>query len=261
MTAAALEFIRLSARGLFAGRRGAVACFLLLIPPLVALVVALVKPDVTGERLFRIITFLYSLRFMIFLLSMIFGMAITTGEIEEGTAGYLYLGALPRWAIVLLHILTTTAVLTLLCGISLLLTALASGMADGGMPHLARDTFMTTILAGTATLVTLGFYVTCGLVFKRPLAVAVTATFLWELLMSIMPVAFAAFTVTNNIRALMLNLVFEGDPGRYFHYIKNFELPDYGQATMFLSPLAAAFMATAMIAAMNRSIEGREARD
>ena len=222
MTAAALEFIRLSARNLFAGRRGAVACFLLLLPPLIALTVALIKPEVTGDRLFRIIIFFYSLRFMIFLLSMIFGMAITSGEIEEGTAGYLYLGGLPRWAIVMLHILTTTAVLTLLCEFSLLLTGLAAGLADGGMTHPVHTIFVTTVLSGAGILVTLGFYVTCGLVFKRPLAVAVTTTILWELLMSVMPVAFAAYTVTNNLRALMLNLVFEGDPGRYFRYIKNF---------------------------------------
>ena len=161
----------------------------------------------------------------------------------------------------MLHICVATLGLMLLFGASLLLTALGANLTEEGVPGLGRDVVMMTLLAGVAVLVSMSFYVTCGMAFRRPLVVSVLATFLWELLMSQMPLQFAAYTVTNNIRALMLNLVFEGDPGRWFRLIKNFELPEYGQAAMFLSTLAAIFMATAMIAAMNRSIEGREARD
>jgi hypothetical protein len=73
-------------------------------------------------------------------------------------------------------------------------------------------------------------------------------------------VRFASYTVTNNLRALMLALVFDNDPGPWFRYVKNFDLPLYGEASMFLSIVAAVFLTTAMIAAMNRSIEGKEAR-
>ena len=48
--------------------------------------------------------------------------------------------------------------------------------------------------------------------------------------------------------------------GGLYRYVRNFHLPDYGEAAMFLSILAGIFLITAMVAAMNRSIEGKEAR-
>jgi hypothetical protein len=59
---------------------------------------------------------------------------------------------------------------------------------------------------------------------------------------------------------MLLPLVFDGRRGPLYRYVVNFHLPDYGEASMFLSILAGFFLMTAMIAAMNRSIEGKEAR-
>lgn len=251
----------LTARTLFDGKRLSAAVLLGLLPAVVALSVAFSHPSTDGAQLFHGIAFFYSLRIMVFLLALVFGLAITSGEIEEGTVGYLYLGAAPRWLIVLIQTGVTAAALTLVSLGSLALTALAAGLAGGDLPHPVRSVAMMALLSSIAMLVSLSFTVTCGLALRRPLPVAATAIFFWEFLITQMPVKFAAWTLTNNIRSLFLNLVLDGERVRWmFRYVKNFRLPDYAEASMFLSLLAGLFLVTAMVAAMNRSIEGKEAR-
>ncbi len=261
MVKAGLGFARLAFRGLFAGRRAAATAALVLLPPLAAALVAVLSPRADGTELFHGIVFHFTLRIMIFLLALITGIGFTSGEIEEGTVGYLYLGALPRWAIVGIQIAVGALALTALLGLRVLLTGLAAGLAARGAPRdLWGDAAGMTAAAGAGTLASLGFYAACGLAFRRPLAVAVVATFFWELMMTSLPVRFAAWTLTNNLRALMLQLVFDGQRGSLYRYVRNYDFPTYGEASFFLSAAAALFLAAAMIAASHRSVEGKEAR-
>ena len=85
-------------------------------------------------------------------------------------------------------------------------------------------------------------------------------TFFWEILMTSWPIKFASYTLTNNLRGMLLPMIFDGRRGPLYKYVRNFHLPDYREASMFLSILAGLFLVTAMVAAMNRSIEGKEAR-
>jgi ABC-type transport system involved in multi-copper enzyme maturation permease subunit len=259
---AALGFAAITFRNFWAGRRATAALALLLLPPAIVGLVALTSSSVRGTFLFHGVAFNYSLWFMLYLLTLIYGIALTSGEIEEGTVGYLYLGALARWQIVLIQIAVTAFVLTVLAGGSVLLTGLAASLARQGPPEdLWRDAWGCTVVAGIGVLVSLAFYATCGLAFRWPMPAAVLATFFWELMVTIMPVKFAAWTVTNNLRALMLPLVFDGQQGRWYRYREDaYAIPDYGEAAMYLSVLAGLFLVTAMVAAMNRSIEGKEAR-
>jgi hypothetical protein len=200
---------------------------------------------------------------VIYLLSLIYGIALTIGEIEDGTAGYLYLGAVPKWLIVLIQTGVTWIALTAAIFVNVALTGLAAGLAEGGLTHLWRDVFGCTLVGAAGLLVSLGFYVTCGLVFRNPvtaLAASLAPTFFWEILVTQWPIKFASYTVTNNLRGMLLPLVFDGRRGPLYRYVVNFHLPDYGEASMFLSILAGFFLMTAMVAAMNRSIEGKEAR-
>ena len=250
-------------RTLAAGKRGAAAAFLILLPPLLGLLIAGLGKDADSAQLFQGIVFSFTLWFMLFLLALIFGISLSSGEIEEGTVGYLYLSAVPKWLIVLIQVGVTAAGLTVALFLSLLLTALAANLAGDPLPHLWRDVFSCTLVGGAGILVALGYYVTCGLVCRTPLsalAAAVIPTFFWELLVTWWPIPFAAYTVTNNLRGLLLVLLFEGRRGPQYSYARNFQIPSYAEASLFLSVLAGLFLITAMIAAMNRSIEGKEAR-
>jgi hypothetical protein len=243
---AAWGFVELTARNLVGGKRMWAAAFLILVPPVFAGIAAVVGKHVQPVDLFHGFLFEFSLWFVVYLLSLIYGIALTMGEIEDGTAGYLYLSAVPKWRIVLIQIGVTTLALTAALFVNLALTGLAASLGKEPIPHLWRD-----------------YYVTCGLVFKTPtaaLAGALIPTFFWEIMVTTWPMKFAGYTVTNNLRGLLLPLVFEGRRGPLYRYVRNFHLPDYGEAAMFLSILAGVFLITAMVAAMNRSIEGKEAR-
>jgi len=260
---AAAGFARLTLRNLAAGKRGWAAALLLLLPPLLALLIAGAGKHPEAVKVYQGIVFQLSLWLVIYLLALIFGIALSSGEIEDGTVGYLYLGAVPRWLIVLLQAGVATAALTVLLFGSLLLTALASTLGEGGMPRLWHDVAVCTLIGATGLLIALAFTMTCGLLFRSPLgalAATVLPLFFWELMVTLMPIRFAAWTVTNNLRALLLSHLFGGRRVQpHFKYVVNFQLPEYGQAAMFLSVLAGFFLVTAMVAAMNRSIEGKEA--
>ena len=262
MISAVLGLATLTAQTLFTGRRAWAALFLAILPPILLGLVAAGGEESSGEAIFRRVAFDYSLRFMIYLLALIFGIAISSGEIEEGTAGYLYLGALPRWAVTLVQTGVASAALSALSFISLLTMALmASLTSHGPLEAPWRIGAAAGLIAAIGIHVTMAFTVFCGLAFRRPLVVSLIAVFFWEIVVTYLPVRMAASTVTNNLRALMLPLVLEGERGRLFRYVRNYDFPTYGDAAMFLSVLTGIFLVAAMVASMNRSIEGKEARE
>jgi hypothetical protein len=265
-TRAALGLVGLTLRNLAAGKRARAGAFLLLLPPLLALLMSLSRTgrEVEALRVYQGVVFQFSLWFMIYLLALVFGLALSSGEIEDGTAGYLYLGALPRWLVVLLQATATVAALSLLLMASLGLTALAAGIGRGGIPRFWHYVGLCTLAGSAALTVAVSYTMTCGFVFRTPLgalAAAVIPVFFWELMVTLLPIRFAAWTVTNNVRALLLPMLFEGRRVQpLYNYVQNWRLPDYGEAATYLSVLSGLFLCTAMVAAMNRSIEGKEAR-
>ena len=264
MVSATLGLARITLRNLAAGKRSYAAMFLLLLPPLLALLIAALGKGADATKVFQGIVFQFTLWFMIYLLALVFGIALTSGEIEDGTVGFLYLAAVPRWLVVLVQVGVTALALTALLYGSLFLTALAANLGRGGIPRPGHDVAVCTLVGGAGITVALAYTMTCGLLFRSPLgalSAAVIPIFFWELMVTLLPIRFAAYTVTNNIRALLLSQLFNGRRVQpYYNYVQNWQLPDYRQAALFLSVLAGLFLSTAMVAAMNRSIEGKEAR-
>lgn len=241
------------------GRRGWAALLLLGFGPALAGVTALVSPQTAPTDIFRHVAFYFTDWIALWLLAAVFGLSLTTGEIEEGTAGYVLLAALPKWAVLAVQLAVTAVVLSVLLGASLIVTALAAG----GIPNFWRSIASCTLVAGAGLLVALPFAATCGLAFRSPgtaLAAVSLPVIFGEFLVTHWPIRLAAWTVTNNLRALLLDLLFEGHRGPLYRYVKNFRLPEYRDAALFLASMAGIFLATTMIAAMNRPIDGREAR-
>lgn len=261
---AAWGFTTLTARTLFSGKRAWAALLLAALPCVVTALVVLARGErANGTVLFEGTVFRYTLWIMLYLQALIFGIALTSGEIEEGTAGYVYLGALPKWAITLIRIGVAGAALTALACASLILTALpCTATTRAPLESPARMIASATLLAGMSLVVALAFYSACGLTFRRPLVVSLAVTFIGEIVMPWLPVKFAAWTLSNTLRALMLPLLFGGEKGRWYHVDDSplYILEDYGQAAVYLSTLAGVFLVAAMVASMNRSIAGRETR-
>lgn len=262
MSRAAAALAALTLRNLAAGRRGWAALPLLALGPALATLGALFGKS-GPEDVLRQVAFHFSDWIAINLLGLVVGLALTSGEVEDGTAGYLYLAALPKWLVVLVQIGVAWAALSLLLLASLLLTALAAGFGGGLSARLFVDAARAGLAGAAGILVILSWTAACGLMFKTSvgaLSAAALPLFFWEFLVTHMPIRFAAWTVTNNVRGLLLPLIFDGKGGRTYRYVKNFSIPDYDHAAMFLSAAAGILLLVAMTAAMNRSIEGKEAR-
>jgi hypothetical protein len=179
MIHAAAGIAGLTLRSLMGGKRAWAAAFLTVLPPVFAGLAAVFSRHVEPVNLFHGFIFEFSLWFVIYLLSLIYGMALTMGEIEDGTAGYLYLSAVPKWLIVLIQMAVTGVALTGLLFVNLALTGLAASLGKGSIPHLVRDVLSCTLVGGAGILVSLGYYVTCGLVFRSPTAALAGALIPW----------------------------------------------------------------------------------
>ncbi|HEX7896246.1 MAG TPA: hypothetical protein VF950_00605 [Planctomycetota bacterium] len=262
MSRAAAALAILTLRNLGAGRRGWAALLLLSLGPVLAGLGALFgRTD--PEDVLRHVAFHFTDWIAIQLLGLVVGLALTSGEIEDGTAGYLYLAALPKWLTVLVQIGTAWVALSTLLLASLALTALAAGLGGGLSARLFVDAARAALAGSAGLLVILCWTSACGLAFRTSvgaLSAAALPLFFWEFLVTHMPIRFAAWTVTNNVRGLLLQLIFDGSGGRAYKYVKNFSVPPYDRASMFLSATAGVLLLAAMTAAMNRSIEGKEAR-
>jgi hypothetical protein len=263
MSRAIWGLARLTLRNLGAGRRGWAAAFLLAAAPLLAALAALFGKSTDPEDVFRNVAFHFSDWIAIHLLGVVFGLALTSGEIEDGTAGYLLLGALPKWLVTLTRIATAWGALSLALLLSLTLTALACGLGGGLPGRLWLDAPRAALAGSAGLLVTLSWSSFCGLAFRGSvgaLSAAALPLFFWEFLVTHWPLRFATWTVTNGVRGLLLDLVFDGHRGPLFRYQRNFRLLPYDEAALFLSAAAGLFLLLAMTAAMNRSIEGKESR-
>lgn len=257
----------LALRRLFTGRRQIAAAVLLALPVLIALVVSMVgggafeNPE-RAERVFHMLMCRYVLYLMIMLVCLIFALSFSSGDIEDGTAGYLFLTAMPRWLIALIHVVVSAVVLSVLVSASIL-AARAAWRLGAGNAFTADDLrlcFRYSVVAAFGVGAYLSFFTFCGYAFRRPVAWSIGAVILWEFVLTHMPVKIAVFTVTNNLRALVIHGILEGKGTYLIKYARNhYAFPDYTQAALTLSIVVAVWLAAAMVAVMNRNIEGRQA--
>ncbi len=259
-SSAALALIEFTARRVFSGKRLWAAIVLLAIPPLVAaLLVALARQRAGTPVHFDGITFNLSLYLTLVLTAMIYGVALTSSEIEDGTAGYVLLGACPRWMVALAHVLVTSPLLAALTTASIAATYGIASISPVGVPERGPSVIATdAFVASVALTVYLAFFVFCGYAFKHNMAVSIGTVLVWEFIMPALPTKFMNYTVVMNTRILWLHLTQQGERGRWFRGVVGFDVPTYAEASMFLSVAAALFLTLGMVAAMNRSLAGRE---
>lgn len=255
-----LALIAFTARRVFAGRRAWATLVVLAVAPLVSLLLALLVREESGAPpFFDGLTFGFLLHVSLLLTALIHGAALTSGELEDGTAGYLLLAGLPRWMIALVHVLVTATVLALLTFFSVAATYLLSTLSPAGSGMRPPGTIAgIAFVAWVGLGVFLAFFVFCGYAFRHNIAVSVASVLLWEFLVAALPIKFAAFTVTMNLRVLWLHFVLQGQRSVWFRNVVGYDLPSYGETSMFLSVTLALFLTLGMAAAMNRSIVARE---
>jgi len=257
---AVAALVSFTAHRVFTGKRFLALGLLLMIPPCLAGALAMAARVVPGVPFFDGITFALSLYLVLILSAMIYGIGLTSSEIEDGTVGYVFLAACPRWLVALVHVVVTGALLTVLTTASIAATYGLSSISPAGLGEHGPSVIAADALIAWIGLTTyLAWFVLCGYAFKHNVAASIASVVVWEWIVPMIPNRLGAFTVIVNLRVIWLHLVQSGDPGRWFRAQVGYDLPTYGDASMFLSVALALFLALGMVAAMNRSIAGREA--
>lgn len=261
---AGFAFASLSARSLISGRRFQLTTALVLLPPVIALILGMTpRAGLDPTWAMHALALQVVLSVYILLVALVHGLSLSSGEIEEGTAVYVYLGILPRWAVLLVRFAVTSVLLGLLTTGSLVLMGLGIAATSGGSAaELLGLGLRYALVASVGLACYLSFFLFCGYAFRRPTAVGMIVAVLWEFVVTFtMPMKFAVYTLTNNLYGLALSLALHGDQGRWFrHRRAAYEIPTYESASLFVSVVIAGFLVAAMIALMNRSIEGKESR-
>lgn len=263
---ASLACTRLAYRRLFSGKKQVLAAAVLLLP-VVILIVGAIATRITGspppdELFFHGILNRYYLSLALILVSIPFALSLTSSDIEDGTASYLFITLLPRWQIALTNVAVAVVVLSSEVILSILTSRLVWRMGTGELP-LAVDFRVAIRYSGIALLgmtIFLSFFSFCGYAFRRPVAFSIGAAILWEGMLTVMPVKLAAYTTTNNLRALARHAILEGREGRLFQYVQNYNFPTYARASLTLSTLLGVWLLALAIVVMNRDAAGREAR-
>jgi hypothetical protein len=254
MTHALSALALFTLRRIFTGRRIVAAVIVLAMGPALTFVICSTA-KVTGEEVYHGVMIEFVSWVSAMLLSLVYAIALTSSELEDGTAQYVLLAALPKWAVILVQTLVTAVGLAFMASLSIGVSWVVAGMSGSGAsldPELLwKYPFATT----AAILAYLSVFTFWGYAFRRGYAVSIAVAVIWEAMVVRMPMKFAAFTITNNVRALILSLTLEGDPGAYFQYTRGiYDFPTYGQGALFLSAAVGLSLTGAMVAVMNRSL-------
>ncbi len=259
---ALLSLTGLSLRSFFSGKRGWGSAIFIWIPPLLALLIGMTaRRDFEAEWLMNAVSIRMILGLYLLLLALMHGLSLSSSDIEEGTSAYLYSGILPRWGVFFCRFLVTWALLVLLTMMSLCLVGVLSAVSRGAEDflHLQKLAFLYMIPVSIGLACHLAFFVFCGFAFRKPATVALIVSILWEVVVTfMMPMKFAAFTVTNNLYAISYTVVFGGEKGRWFRHVRNYELLDYGDSILYLCIFLAVLLLGAMITLERRSLMGKE---
>jgi hypothetical protein len=251
---AIVALVLFTLRRVFTGKRVLAASIVLALAPLLAAVIC-AAGEAPAEEVYHGLMIELVSWVAAMLLSLVYAIALTSSELEDGTGPYVLLAALPKWAVALVQIAVTAFGLTLMASVSVMATwVVVSLMGTGPAPDpvlLWRYSFAT----GAAVLAYLSVFTFWGYSFRRGYAVSIAVAVVWEAMVVRMPMKFAAYTITNNVRGLILSLALEGDPGTYFWYSRGFyDFPTYGQGALFLSVVVGLGLTAAMVTIMNRAL-------
>jgi hypothetical protein len=194
------------------------------------------------------------------LLALVYALALTTSEIEDGTAPYVLLAALPRGTVALVQVLATAfgtgAMLTLSMGATYLVDVIVfpSHYIGVALPFPAAVAACAGI-ATAAVLAYLAVFTFTGIAFRRGIAASIGIAIIWEAIVAQMPLRASWYTVTNNVRALLDQVICENYGGAIGYAMPTLEeRPTAAGAAIFLAVVTGIGLALAMLAASRRPL-------
>jgi ABC-type Na+ transport system ATPase subunit NatA len=96
--------------------------------------------------------------------------------------------------------------------------------------------------------------VACGYAFRRGIAASVAVAVVFEVIPVRMPIRLAAWSLTNNVCAVIADLAFHGEARDHLAYNSNWVFPAAADAASYVATVAAVALALAMLAARRRGL-------
>ncbi len=180
----------------------------------ITVVVALEAVLIGGTRhrspvdLYVVINGLLVLNTILPFLTLVSSLGLTSGEIEDGTFGYLLTRPCPRIALLVGRVLAGTTVTGLALAALFTSGVLAVGLAAGNTASAKPTLALGWHLAGVGAIGGLAFtslYSAIALYCRRPvvaLVVGVSHALVWEGIVATLPGSIGRYTLTQNVRAL-----------------------------------------------------------
>lgn len=144
-------------------------------------------------------------------LTLISSLGLTSGEIEDGTFGYLLTRPCPRIALLVGRVLAGATVTAAALTVLFMLGVVAVDIAVGRSPRTEPTASLGWHLAGVGAIGGLAFtslYSAIALYCRRPvvaLVVGVSHALVWEGIVATLPGSIGGYTLTQNVRALFFD--------------------------------------------------------
>jgi ABC-type transport system involved in multi-copper enzyme maturation permease subunit len=192
-------------------------------------------------------------------------LAVTSLEMEDGSALLVYGGVVPRWAVLLTRYAIVVVYLSACSALSLAgIFALAGPY---GLKLTWNDglVFLGTSVAGLSTLT--AAFLACGSWFRHSMAASLTLTVLWEVIVFGFPTQLWPYTVTNSLRGIVRSEVYGGDPPLWLMRVSDINerrgifLLSTGEALAFLAIVTAAALLLAVWAISRRQLSDSASQD
>ncbi len=196
-----LFLLRTALRDALRPQRLLLTLLLVALPALIALLARALTPAARFEAVetYNNLANLLVFGFILTILSVIFGTAVVSQEIEQRTIVYLLTRPVPRWRILLAKFLGSFIAITLTTALSALLLALAVyGPAKLGASPLGRDLLVLPVGA----LAYGSLFLLMSTLLARPLMFGLLFAFGWESWVPNLPGAFARLSIMAYLRVL-----------------------------------------------------------
>lgn len=152
----------------------------------------------------------FNLYIVLIAASLFNALAVTSQELEDGSALYLYSGILPRWIVLLDRFAVVAGLLTLISGLSITATYLF--LKPNGLTLDAGQIVTLAGISGAGLALFTAAYMACGAWFKHSMAASIVLTVLWEVVVFGTPTQLWPYTVTCCMRSLVKAEVYGGAP-------------------------------------------------
>src|SRR5579871_5273228 len=171
------------------------------LPTLVVLLLRLKTSHHTSpQEFYDNITMFLVYKFVLVILSVIFGTGVITQEVEQKTIVYLLTRPVPRWRILLMKYAATVTMTTLTVWLASLCLALATVGAKG-LPHCGLSRDLGMLLVGALAYGAL--FLLVATLLDRPLMFGLLYAFGWESWVSSLPGNFKYLSLMAYLRVLV----------------------------------------------------------